>query len=98
MTTIVLLVVVYSAGVMVCVPTKRRARIVHYKMCSVLDMRLTFHAGRYYFVTSVTIKLTDCVKDMSNKLLSSVRTYVPLYLREASSLVEKPVAWYSSGM
>jgi hypothetical protein len=28
----------------------------------------------------------DGVKDMSNKLLSSVRTYVPLYLREASSL------------
>jgi hypothetical protein len=57
---------------------------VHYKMCSVLDTGLTFHAGGYYFVTSVTIKSMDGVKDMSNKLLSSVRTYVPLYLREAS--------------
>jgi hypothetical protein len=32
------------------------------------------------------IKPTDGVTDMSNKLLSSVRTYVPLYLQEASSL------------
>jgi hypothetical protein len=60
-------------------------------MCSVLDMRLMFHAGRYYFVTSVMIKSMDCVKDMSNKLLSSVRTYVPL-------TYEKPGAWYSSEM